>query len=80
MAAAALAAEAAEMHIAIKVETNGSGGAKNILTPEEIAACDGIIVAADKSLEMARFNCKKVIATKVANGIKTPDELIQRFE
>lgn len=80
MAAEALEKAGKRLGISIKVETNGSGGAKNILTPEEIAACDGIIVAADKSVEMARFDGKKVIATKVANGIKIPDELIQRIE
>ena len=80
MAAEAVEKAGKRLGISIKVETNGSGGAKNILTPEEIAACDGIIVAADKSVEMARFNGKKVIATKVANGIKIPDELIQRIE
>lgn len=66
--------------IAIKVETNGSGGAKNILTDEEIANCDGIIVAADKTVEMARFDGKKVIRTKVSDGIKIPEELINRIE
>ena len=54
--------------------------AKNILTKEEIEACDGIIVAADKSVEMARFDGKKVIATKVSDGIKIPEELIERIE
>ena len=53
MAAEALEKAGKRLGISIKVETNGSGGAKNILTPEEIAACDGIIVAADKSVEMA---------------------------
>lgn len=80
MAAEALEKAGKRLGISIKVETNGSGGAKNILTPEEIAACDGIIVAADKSVEMARFDGRKVITTKVANGIKIPDELIQRIE
>lgn len=80
MAAEALEKAGRRLGISIKVETNGSGGAKNILTPEEIAACDGVIVAADKSVEMARFDGKKVLATKVANGIKIPDELIQRIE
>lgn len=80
MAAEALEKAGKRLGISIKVETNGSGGAKNILTPEEIAACDGIIVAADKTVEMARFNGKKVIATKVSDGIKIPDELIQRIE
>lgn len=80
MAAEALEKAGKRLGISIKVETNGSGGAKNILTTEEIAACDGIIVAADKSVEMARFDGRKVITTKVANGIKIPDELIQRIE
>lgn len=80
MAAEALEKAGKRLGISIKVETNGSGGAKNIITPEEIEKCDGIIVAADKSVEMARFNGKKVIATKVSDGIKIPDELIQRIE
>lgn len=78
-----MAAESLEQHakkrgISIKVETNGSGGAKNILTDAEIAAADGIIVAADKNVAMARFNGKKVVITKVADGINKADELIDR--
>ena len=69
MAAEALAKAGKEMGITIKVETNGSGGAKNVLTAAEIAACDGIIIAADKSVETARFNGKPVYSTKVADGI-----------
>lgn len=80
MAAEALEKAGKRLGISIKVETNGSGGAKNILTDEEIAACDGIIVAADKTVEMARFDGKKVIRTKVSDGIKIPDELINRIE
>lgn len=79
MAAEALEKAGKRLGISIKVETNGSGGAKNILTDEEIAACDGIIVAADKSVAMARFNGKKVIRTKVSDGIKIPEELINRI-
>ncbi len=79
MAAEALEKAGKRLGISVKVETNGSGGAKNILTPEEIAACDGIIVAADKSVEMARFDGKKVISAKVSDGIKIPDELIGRI-
>ncbi|MBP1562475.1 MAG: PTS sugar transporter subunit IIA [Oscillospiraceae bacterium] len=79
MAAEALEKTGKNLGISIKVETNGSGGAKNILTDEEIASCDGIIVAADKSVEMARFDGKKVIATKVSDGIKIPEELINRI-
>ena len=80
MAAEALEKAGKKLGITIKVETNGSGGAKNVLTAEEIANCDGIIVAADKSVEMARFDGKKVIATKVSDGIKIPEELIERIE
>ena len=79
MAAEALEKAGEKLGISIKVETNGSGGTKNILTDEEIAACDGIIIAADKSVAMARFNGKKVIRTKVSDGIKIPDELINRI-
>ena len=80
MAAEALEKAGKKLGISIKVETNGSGGAKNILTQEEIDACDGIIVAADKTVSMARFNGKKVINTKVSDGIKIPEELINRIE
>ena len=79
MAAEALEKAGKKLGIAIKVETNGSGGAKNILTDEDIAHCDGIIIAADKSVEMARFDGKKIIATKVSDGIKMPEELINRI-
>ncbi|MDS0525207.1 fructose-specific PTS transporter subunit EIIC [Clostridium sp. SHJSY1] len=78
MAAESLENKAKDMGVTIKVETNGSGGAKNVLTREEIANCDCIIVAADKKVEMARFDGKKVIQTKVANGIHKADELINR--
>ena len=80
MAAEALEKAGKKLGISIKVETNGSGGAKNILTKEEIEQCDGIIVAADKNVEMARFNGKKVWKTKVSDGIKIPEELIQKME
>ncbi len=80
MAAEALEKAGKKLGISIKVETNGSGGAKNILTDEEIANCDGIIVAADKTVEMARFDGKRVIITKVSDGIKIPEELINRVE
>ncbi|UWP25281.1 fructose-specific PTS transporter subunit EIIC [[Eubacterium] siraeum] len=80
MAAEALEKAGKKLGISVKVETNGSGGAKNVLTDKEIAECDGIIVAADKSVEMARFNGKKVLSTKVSDGIKIPEELIGRIE
>lgn len=80
MAAESLEKAGKKLGIAIKVETNGSGGAKNVLTQKEIEECDGIIVAADKSVEMSRFDGKKVISTKVSDGIKTPEDLINRIE
>ncbi len=78
MAAEALEKKAKEMGYTIKVETDGSGGAKNVLTKKEIEECDGIIVAADKNVEMARFDGKKVLKTSVSSGINKPGELIQR--
>ena len=63
----------------LKAETNGSGGAKNVLTAKEIEECDGIIIAADKNVEMARFSGKPVVKTSVSNGINKPEELIQRI-
>ncbi len=80
MAAEALEKAAKKLGVSIKVETNGSGGAKNVLTAEEIENCDGIIIAADKTVEMARFDGKKVIKTKVSDGIKISEELIERIE
>lgn len=79
MAAEALENKGKEMGYPLKAETNGSGGAKNILTKEEIEACDGIIVAADKQVEMARFEGKPVLQVKVADGIHKPAELIQKI-
>lgn len=76
MAAEALSKAGEKLGITIKVETNGSGGVKNELTAEEIANCDGIIIAADKSVETSRFDGKPVYLTKVADGINKPEELI----
>ena len=78
MAAESLENKAKEMGYTIKVETNGSGGDKNVLTAEEIAACDCIIIAADNDVRMARFDGKPVIMTKVANGISKAEELITK--
>ena len=78
MAAESLNKTANQKGVSIKVETNGSSGAKNILTRDEIEHANCIIVAADKNVDMARFNGKKVIITKVANGIHKADELIDR--
>ena len=61
----------------VKVETRGSGGAKNILTDEEISKADGIIVAADTNVPMDRFDGKKVIECQVSKGINKADELIE---
>lgn len=80
MAAEALEKEGKKLGIPVKAETNGSGGVKNILTDEEIASCDGIIVAADKNVETARFDGKPVLFVKVADGIHKPAELIQKIE
>ena len=80
MAAESLEKTSKEMGYTIKVETNGSGGDKNVLTAEEIAECDCIIVAADKDVRMARFDGKPVIVTKVANGIHKAKELIEEAE
>ena len=76
MAAEALEEKAKQMGITIKVETDGSGGTKNAPTTKEIEECEAIIVAADKNVEMARFNGKPVIQVKVADGINKAEELI----
>lgn len=78
MAAEALEKAGKELGISIKVETNGSGGAKNVLTKEEIENAEGIIIAADKSVETERFDGKKLISVKVSDGIKKPAELINQ--
>lgn len=76
MAAESLENKGKDMGVSIKVETNGSGGAKNVLTKEEIENAECIIVAADKKVDMARFDGKRVIQTKVANGIHKAEALI----
>ena len=67
-----------KLGIPVKAETNGSGGAQNVLTKEEIAAADAIIIAADKNVEMARFDGKPVIQTSVSEGIHKGEELVKR--
>ena len=79
MAAEALTKAGDKLGLPTKVETNGSDGAKNILTREEIAACDGIIVAAEKKVETARFDGKPVLFTRVDDGIHKPEELIKKI-
>ncbi|WP_338777635.1 fructose-specific PTS transporter subunit EIIC [Metabacillus sp. FJAT-52054] len=78
MAADALKAKAKEMGVMIKVETNGSSGVKNLLTQDEIERASAIIVAADKQVEMERFDGKHVIEVPVAQAIRKPQELIER--
>ena len=79
MAAEALEKKAAEMGIRLKAETQGSVGAKNILTAEEIANAKGIIIAADKTIDLARFGGKQVYQTSVSAGINKPEELINKI-
>lgn len=79
MAAEALEKAGERLGYPLKAETNGSGGAKNVLTKKEIEECDGIIIAADKNVKTARFDGKPVIKTSVSNGINKPEELINRI-
>lgn len=76
MAAEAIEKQAKEMGYQIKVETRGSGGVKNILTADEIEQAAGIIVAADTKVPMDRFAGKRVVVTKVADGINKAEKLI----
>lgn len=76
MAAENLEKKAKEMGITLKAETQGSVGAKNVLTPQEIAACKGIIIAADKNVDRSRFAGKPVYSTNVSAGINEPEKLI----
>ena len=78
MAAEALEKKAVELGYTIKVETRGSSGAKNVVTDEEIANAVGIIVAADTKVPMDRFDGKKVIECKVADGINKAEQLLNR--
>lgn len=77
MAAEALEKKAKELGYQVKVETRGSGGAKNVLTEDEIDRADGIIVAADTKVPMDRFKGKRIVVTKVADGINKPEQLIE---
>ena len=76
MAEEALKKQAAEMGVDIKVETNGASGVGNKLTAEDIKNAAGVIIAADKAVDMARFNGKPLVSRPVAAGIKQPEELI----
>ena len=77
MAAESLERKAKEMGISLKVEKNGASGVKDALTAEEIAHAKCIIVASDRQVEMARFDGKPMIQTKVANGINKAEELLR---
>ncbi|HEM3670284.1 TPA: PTS sugar transporter subunit IIA [Streptococcus suis] len=76
MAEEALKKQAAEMGVDIKVETNGASGVGNKLTAEDIKNAAGVIIAADKAVDMPRFNGKPLVSRPVAAGIKQPEELI----
>ena len=76
MAEEALKKTAAELGVAIKVETNGASGVGNKLTAADIANAKGVIIAADKAVDMARFNGKPLVNRPVADGIKKSEELI----
>ncbi|HEM3177515.1 TPA: PTS sugar transporter subunit IIA [Streptococcus suis] len=76
MAEEALKKQAAEMGVDIKVETNGASGVGNKLTAEDIKNAAGVIIAADKAVDMPRFNGKLLVSRPVAAGIKQPEELI----
>lgn len=76
MAEEALKKQAAEMGVDIKVETNGASGVGNKLTAEDIKNAAGVIIAADKAVDMTRFNGKPLVSRPVAAGIKQPEELI----
>ena len=76
MAEEALKKQAAEMGVDIKVETNGASGVGNKLTAEDIKHAAGVIIAADKAVDMPRFNGKPLVSRPVAAGIKQPEELI----
>ncbi|MEE1114733.1 MAG: fructose-specific PTS transporter subunit EIIC, partial [Eubacterium sp.] len=79
MAAESLEKKAKEMGYTLKAETQGSVGAKNILTVEEIVHAKGIIIAADKNIDLARFKGKQVYSTSVTRGINEPEVLINKI-
>lgn len=79
MAEEALKEQASKMGVDIKVETNGSDGVKNKLTADDIEKATGIIIAADRKVETARFNGKNVIECPVSDAIRNPKDLIQKI-
>ncbi|WP_327362591.1 fructose-specific PTS transporter subunit EIIC [Streptomyces sp. NBC_01296] len=78
MAAEKLQQAAARLGVDMKVETQGSIGAENVLSDNDVSEADGIIIAADKEVDRARFAGKRVLSTGVADGIRRPEELIER--
>ena len=76
MAAEALEKMAAEMGVRIKVETQGQGGAKNVITASDVEGARGVIIAADKNVDLARFDGKPLYSCSVTRGINEPGELI----
>ena len=80
MAAEALEKAGKKLGLPLKAETDGSGGAQNVLTASEIEAADGIIIAADRDVETARFDGKKVIFVKVSDGIHKAEELVKKMQ
>lgn len=78
MAAESIEKKARELGYEVKVETRGSGGAKNVLTEEDIRTADGIIVAADTKVPMVRFDGKRTVVCQVSAGISRPEELIRK--
>ena len=77
MAEEALIKKGEEIGVTVRVETNGASGVGNRLTAEEIAKAEGVIIAADKAVETARFDGKKLISKPVAAGIRQTEDLIQ---
>ncbi|MCR4567893.1 MAG: fructose-specific PTS transporter subunit EIIC [Pseudobutyrivibrio sp.] len=80
MAAEALELKAKELGISIRVEKDGSGGAKDPLTEEEIADADAVIVACDKNIEMSQFDGKKVVIASTKDAIHTPQKLFEKAD
>lgn len=79
MAADALKEKAKELNVDIRVETNGSDGAHDVLTKSEIERADGVIIAADRNVEMDRFDGKQLIEVPVSDGIRKPEVLINKI-
>lgn len=77
MSAQSLRDAAAKKGIEMKVQTDGSSGTENVLTPEEIKRAKGVIIAADRGIDLSRFNGKKVVKTSTKKGINEPDKLIE---